>query len=125
MVLEATDTNRGGRVLRLNARWYGGGKIGNVPGPVRVRVLRTGGRSTGCVRAQLNYGSPQTESRVFGVLSQGPAKLGFNKAIGLISGFKPSGQKGADDGGRSRVLEYHGRGPYAWPWPGYFKNIKY
>ena len=42
-VLEANGKNRGGRVLRMNARLYGGGKIGNVQVPVRAR----GGRSTG------------------------------------------------------------------------------
>ena len=44
--LMQTAKNRGGRVLRVDARWYGGGKIGSVPAPVRARVL-SGGRSTG------------------------------------------------------------------------------
>jgi hypothetical protein len=33
-VLEANGKNRGGGVPRVNARWYGGGKIGGVPVPV-------------------------------------------------------------------------------------------
>jgi hypothetical protein len=49
---EAAGKNRGGRVPLVNALWYGGGKIGGVLVP--VRGTRTGGRSTGCVWAQLN-----------------------------------------------------------------------
>jgi hypothetical protein len=37
-VLEANGKNRGGRVPLVNALWYGGGKIGGVPVPVRARV---------------------------------------------------------------------------------------
>ena len=72
---------------------------------------QTGGYSTGCMWAQLNYGSPQTESWVFGILSPGPAKLGFNRAIGLIRGFEPSGRARM----KAAILEYHGRGPWCGP----------